>query len=816
MPTARRRCAACLALLALVLAVRGAAAYPGLEVWAVGDVEKLHPDASYVASNFFWDGGAKTVQLHGARNEVIAFQIALRSSGALAAVNVLPAGDFTGTGGSIPAANLDFYLEYYADIEIAGNDYPGDYGFDRIWPDALIPFRDPYESNAGDIAAPFAMEAGVADVVWVDLFVPAGTLAGEYTAALEVRVGAELAETITLQLKVWDFALPNQNHLWHYGLLTQRWGDGEGVALRDLPDSWPILKNYLIDGRKHRLCWDDTYWPCPSFDAEGHLTAMDWTEFDLYEGQRLSAGLFTEGPMAGAPYELARMTWPAGGSYPPGCPNIFYPPDPDPVGNPVYENTIREYIEEYVRHFVSKGWQMPLLLYGYDEVGSAEYHQWWAGLVDEANQNLIDEGTIDAPRVLYMYVRASTQSAMIGYADLWAVRASGYNVEFGQARQAEGNKMMFYHWSEPRVGHHTINTYGFSMRTKPLIAWKYRVDGIYAEWSATAWQYLSELYNGLANDHYDTRWGNGVLYYPGSRLSQAGYPVEISGPVPSIRLKALRRGMQDYEYAWLLDSLGGDPDALIDGVIANALNHAPCSDCLGDWSHDPNDWYQLRWDLAAAIDSASPVSLPRIVISPESLAYTLPANATRTDSLRIRNTGGANLSWSATAAAVGAAALPWLSFRDPAYGLIAPGEWSYLVFTVDPRGLPLGTQQGTIAIESNDPIEPRVEVPLALSVIDSTSGGQTSALGQNHPNPFSPGTTLSFSLRRGERVTLEIFDGQGRLVRRLLAGEALTAGPHEIPWDGRDEAGSALASGVYLCTLRAGAETLSRKMLMLR
>jgi hypothetical protein len=211
----------------------------------------------------------------------------------------------------------------------------------------LIPFADPYESNAGDIAAPFALTAGVTAVVWVDLFVPAGTLAGDYTAALELRVGAELAETLTLQLKVWDFELPAQNHLWHYGLLTQRWGDGEGVALRDLPDSWPILKNYLIDGRKHRLCWDDTYWPCPSFDAEGHLTAMDWTEFDLYEGQRLSASLFTEGPMAGAPYELARLTFPVGGAYPPGCPNIFYPPDPDPVGNP-YENTIRE-IEEYLR-----------------------------------------------------------------------------------------------------------------------------------------------------------------------------------------------------------------------------------------------------------------------------------------------------------------------------------------------------------------------------------------------------------------------------------------------------------------------------------
>ncbi len=407
MPTTRRRLAAAFVVLLLALAARGAAAYPGLEVWAVGDAEKRFQDAGYEASNFFWDGGSRTVRLHAGANEVIGFQIALRSTQAFAGVDLVPAGNFTGPGGSIPAANLDFYLEYYADIEIAGNDYPGDHGFDLIWPDALIPFADPYESNEGDIAAPFAMEAGITELVWVDLFVPAGTQAGQYTATLEVRVGAALAETLTLALKVWDFELPTQNHLWHYGLLTARWGDGEGVALRNLPASWPILKNYLIDGRKHRLCWDDTYWPCPSFDAEGHLTAMDWTEFDLYEGQRLSASLFTEGPMAGAPYELARLTFPVGGAYPPGCPNIFYPPDPDPVGNPVYANTIREYVEEYVRHFAAKGWDMPLALYGYDEVGSAEYHQWWSGLVEQANQNLIDEGVIAAPRVLYMYVRAA-------------------------------------------------------------------------------------------------------------------------------------------------------------------------------------------------------------------------------------------------------------------------------------------------------------------------------------------------------------------------------------------------------------------------
>jgi len=804
----------CCLVLALPAALLPAGARAELAVWAIGDSEKLHPDAVYDAENRFWDGNSHTVQLHSARNEVIAFQIALRSDTPLAAVDLVAAGDFTGTSGSIAAEQLDFYLEYFADIEIAGNDYPGDHGFDLIWPDALIPFADPYESDTGPLAAPFALTANTTAVVWVDLFVPPGALAGDYTAPLQVRVNGAPVQVLTLALKVWDFALPAQNHLWHYGLITSRWGDGEGVALRDLPDSWPVLKNYLIDGRKHRLCWDDTYWPCPSFDAEGHLTAMDWSEFDLYEGQRLSGSLFSEGPMAGSQYELARLTWPAGGSYPPGCPNIFYPPDPDPVGNPVYENTIREYIEEYVRHFVGKGWNMPLALYGYDEVGSAAYHQWWAGLVTQANQNLIDEGTIDAPRVLYMYVRASTTSAMVGHADLWAVRAGGYNVEFGQARQAAGDKMMFYHWSEPRVGHHTINTYGFSMRTKPLIAWKYRVNGIYAEWSSTNWQYVSQVYNGKASDYYDTRWGNGVLYYPGSRLSQAGYPVAIDGPVPSIRLKALRRGMQDYEYAWLLESLGGDPDALIDGVIANALNHAPCSDCLGDWGHDADDWYQLRWDLAEAIDSSSPVSLPGLAIAPAALAVTLPPAGTGTDSLRLENTGGENLSWSATIAAPAPA---WLRLRAPSFGLLAPGEWTRLVVEFDAAGLAEGTQRASILVTSNDPLTPSEEVSVTLTVGESSSGEAPAGLGQNHPNPFPPsGTTIDFSLQQPARVALEIVDSRGRLVRRLLAGDSLAAGPHALAWDGRDAAGAAVASGVYLAVLRAGGDTLTRKMLMLR
>jgi len=803
-----------------LLAIQAAPAAAQLDVWALGDSEKLFQHATYEASNTFWNGATRTVSLHGARNEVIAFQIALRSAQPVANVTLAPAGDFTGVGGSIDADHLDFYLEYYADIEIDDpGTYPGDFGFDELWPDALIPFRDPYESDIGDLAAPFDVEPNVTEVVWVDLYIPDNVAAGAYTATVDVRVDDLVVGTLTLSLDVWDFELPKENHLWHYGLITSYWGNGEGESLRDLPDSWPILKNYLIDGRKHRLAWDDTYWPTPTFDVDGNLTDMDWTEFDAYEGQRLDGTLFADGPMAGSRYELARVTWPAGGSYPPGAPDIWWSPGENPEGNPVYENNVRTYIEEYVRHFVAKGWDMPLFMYGWDESGDADYHIWWADLIDEANENLITEGIIDEHRVMYMRTRCCTPEdpdnlRLIGHVDLWATRANGFDIEFHQERQAAGDKAIFYHWSEPYVGHHTINTYGFAMRTKPLIAWKYDIDGIYAEWSATSWKYIDQIYNGAANDHYSSRWGNGVLYYPGHRLSQAGYDVDIFGPVPSIRLKALRRGYQDYEYAYLLESLGGDPDALIDEVMVNAMSDAPCGDCLGDWSHDPDDWYQLRRDLADAIATCTAVEAAAIEVDDMARSYELAPGGMLVDSLLIRNIGNVDLVWQASDEEVDQPIdASWLTIREPISGTDAPYESSRIVFEVDATDLMPAEYDANILIETNAPRQPRLTIPVSLTVGQPGAGA---TLSQNHPNPFGPGTSISFNLARTETVSMEVYDSQGRLIRRLVNGEVMGPGPQEISWDGRDGEGVDMASGVYLCKLRSGATVISGKMMLVR
>ncbi len=86
---------------------------------------------------------------------------------------------------------------------------------------------------------------------------------------------------------------------------------------------------------------------------------------------------------------------------------------------------------------------------------------------------------------------------------------------------------------------------------------------------------------------------------------------------------------------------------------------------------------------------------------------------------------------------------------------------------------------------------------------------------QNQPNPFNPVTTIRFDLPKPQYVRLEIFDLQGRRVSRLLSGY-LDAGAHSVWWDGLDERGRQMSSGVYYYRLHAGEFVEVKRMVLLR
>jgi minor extracellular serine protease Vpr len=88
-------------------------------------------------------------------------------------------------------------------------------------------------------------------------------------------------------------------------------------------------------------------------------------------------------------------------------------------------------------------------------------------------------------------------------------------------------------------------------------------------------------------------------------------------------------------------------------------------------------------------------------------------------------------------------------------------------------------------------------------------------LAPSRPNPFNPDTTIEYDLPRGEPVVIRIYDILGREVRTLV-NERQAAGFYEVIWNGRNQQGQAVGSGVYLYTLTAGNFAQSRKMTLLK
>ena len=92
---------------------------------------------------------------------------------------------------------------------------------------------------------------------------------------------------------------------------------------------------------------------------------------------------------------------------------------------------------------------------------------------------------------------------------------------------------------------------------------------------------------------------------------------------------------------------------------------------------------------------------------------------------------------------------------------------------------------------------------------------QLMSLAQNYPNPFNPETTIRFDLPRSQEIDLAVYDLTGQKIATLAHG-LRGAGIHSLRWDGRDERGRGLASGVYLYRLTAGDRVKTRKLLLLR
>lgn len=87
---------------------------------------------------------------------------------------------------------------------------------------------------------------------------------------------------------------------------------------------------------------------------------------------------------------------------------------------------------------------------------------------------------------------------------------------------------------------------------------------------------------------------------------------------------------------------------------------------------------------------------------------------------------------------------------------------------------------------------------------------------QNYPNPFNPSTTIEFTLPRSQPVTLEIFNLNGQHIKTLINHRGLSAGDHRIQWDGKDQFGKPVSSGMYYYRVKAGKFNQTKTMMLVR
>ena len=98
---------------------------------------------------------------------------------------------------------------------------------------------------------------------------------------------------------------------------------------------------------------------------------------------------------------------------------------------------------------------------------------------------------------------------------------------------------------------------------------------------------------------------------------------------------------------------------------------------------------------------------------------------------------------------------------------------------------------------------------------DSQVSANTFSLNQNYPNPFNPTTEISFTLDNASNVNLTVFNMLGQVVK-VLENASLNAGIHSYNWDGSDQLGQSVSTGVYLYTLTDGDKSITKKMALMK
>ncbi len=565
-----------LGVLALTTAI--SAAYAGWQVWTTTETKRVLREEPA--------GMGLAVRLSAARNEWEGFQILMRSDEPVRDVRV-EVSDLKGpSGATIGIDHVRIYRQHQFHLT------QGTYRNERFrpgwYPDPLIPLKHPLTrqplSGGRFTAVPFDLPADETHGFWVDIYVPPDAPAGEYQGVYRVSGKGQGSVEMPVTLTVWDFTLPRT-----FTLQT---------ALGSPADR---MRGYYRERanagkEKEPSDWEAVEAQCAALLSEHHINATP-------PRRLLTPRAQPDGTFRFSPEQVSALRDFVDRYHV----NALQVPHPSSVvKDPEAE---RERLYAWLAAFdrLSEELNRPhILLYTYlkDEPNSLEdyrYVQRWGRIIREAKSAvkvLVVEQTWTAPG---FPGADSAWGDLYGAVDIWCPLFSLFRPEPAAKRQALGEIIWAYTalcQGKPTPWWH-IDYPLLNYRVPAWIAWRYRISGLLYWGGMSYWREVEDpwveapFYSGRGGLQTGRRgrifWGEGSLVYPARAV---GY----DGIVPSLRLKALRDGIEDYEYMAILERSGLAAEA--EKVVL------PLAESWFKWETNPSAYETARARLAQLIVKA--------------------------------------------------------------------------------------------------------------------------------------------------------------------------------------------------------------------
>jgi Concanavalin A-like lectin/glucanases superfamily/Glycoside hydrolase 123, catalytic domain/Glycoside hydrolase 123 N-terminal domain len=550
-----------------------------ITIWTLNNLVRVKKDKSPIAGNLYG-----SVSIKAAKNEYEPFQIVVSARGmdrALSNVNISISNLTNSSLNTFSNDNFKFYREHYVEISTSSPSSPNGPDAPGWYPDALIPFKNPYTGNslsgATYDAVPFTVASEQNQPIWVEVCVPKTAVAGTYTGTITVSADNENNVQIPITLKIWNFTLPEratQKSL--FGLIGSAIADCYNVTIYSSAYI-PYEELYCKFMIQHRIMPKIPYATCPNRNSDGTL---DFT---------VTRGTKTVGEWLEYYFDDLHVTsmsnWYA----------HWYSHDGDEYDNTRYDysattnnlNYITNVYTSMYNYYQTNGWADRLYLYIKDEPNSAQAYanindraDFLHNINSEFNLLVTEQPEKDDP----------SWESMVGFVDTWCPLVGLFNYTDVAARLAAGDEV----WS------YTVNTQDNLHPGVP----KWYLDYPVINYRINSWINGYCGANGILkspftfpNSNPSSAWtnpttSNGELY-PGTTTL-----VGFDGPVATIRLKQLREGAEDYEYFKILRDLNQETFLSTQiGSVATGWSWAN-----GEWSDSPDDLLTAREAMGNKIE----------------------------------------------------------------------------------------------------------------------------------------------------------------------------------------------------------------------